>query len=63
VEDESLSEFQSGHSTARKAERILVDKDFTVPTGKQRQNLLVAFAKKGKSYAGERSTWSSWLAL
>src|SRR6516225_2724478 len=48
-------EFQSGQRTARKAAALLVDKGtgFIVPTGKQRQNLLVAFAKKGKVVYGK----------
>src|SRR5258708_13045978 len=53
--DEMSSEFQSGHSTARKAAALLVAKGigFIVPTAKQRQNLLVAFAKKGKVVYGK----------
>jgi hypothetical protein len=49
---DALVEFQSGQTTAKKAAAILVSKGFIVPTGKQRQNLLVAFAKKGKVVYG-----------
>ncbi len=47
-------EFQSGQKTAKDAAAILVAKKagFIVPTGKQRQNLLVAFAKRGKVVYG-----------
>lgn len=47
--------FQSGQTTAKKAAAILVGKDlgFTVPTAKQKQNLLVAFAKKNKVIYGK----------
>ena len=47
-------EFQSGQKTANAAAAILVAKKagFIIPTGKQRQNLLVAFAKKGKVVYG-----------
>ena len=47
-------EFQSGQSTAKKACAILVAKQagFIVPTAKQKANLLVAFAKKGKVVYG-----------
>lgn len=45
-------EFQSGQSTAKKAAEILVEHGFTIPTAKQRSNLLVAFAKKGKVVYG-----------
>ncbi|MGI8980939.1 MAG: hypothetical protein ACR2FY_17060 [Pirellulaceae bacterium] len=47
--------FQSGQSTSKKAAEILVAKDcgFFIPTAKQRQNLLVAFAKKGKVLYGK----------
>jgi len=46
---------QSGHATAKKACAILVAKDagFVVPTAKQKANLLVAFAKKGKVVYGK----------
>jgi hypothetical protein len=48
-------DFQSGQTTARKAAAILVGKNvgFTVPTAKQKQNLLVAFAKKNKVIYGK----------
>ncbi len=47
-------EFQSSQKTARKAAAILVEKSlgFLVPTARQKQNLLVAFAKKGKVVYG-----------
>src|SRR5712692_9913139 len=53
--DEAMGNFQSGQSTAKKAAAMLVAKatGFIVPTGKQRQNLLVAFAKKGKVVYGK----------
>jgi hypothetical protein len=46
--------FQSGQKTAKKAAAILVSKDlgFIVPTARQKLNLLVAFAKKGKVIYG-----------
>ena len=42
-------EFTSGQSTAKKAASILVARKigFFVPTGHQKQNLIVAFAKRG----------------
>ncbi len=48
-------DFQSGQTTARKAAAILVGKNigFTLPTAKQKQNLLVAFAKKNKVVYGK----------
>jgi hypothetical protein len=48
-------EIQSGQQTARKAAELLVSKsvDFIIPTAVQRQNLLVAFAKKGKVVYGK----------
>ena len=48
-------EFQSGQTTAKKAAEILVAKGlgFKVPSAKQKQNLLVAFAKKGKVIYGK----------
>lgn len=48
-------DFQSGQKTAKKAAAILVEKKagFIVPTAKQRQNLLVAFAKRGKVVYGK----------
>jgi hypothetical protein len=47
-------DFQSGQRTAKKAADILVAKktDFIIPTARQKQNLLVAFAKKGKVVYG-----------
>ena len=47
--------FQSGQKTAKAAAALLVAKKagFIVPTGKQRQNLLVAFAKRGKVAYGK----------
>src|SRR5687768_9126168 len=44
----------SGQTTSKKAAQILVAKDagFFIPTARQRQNLLVAFAKKGKVLYG-----------
>jgi hypothetical protein len=51
---ELSSAFQSGQSTSRKAAKLLAAKDhgFFIPTARQRQNLLVAFAKKGKVIYG-----------
>ena|SRR5438132_4963607 len=48
-------EFQSGQKTAKAAAAILVAKKagFIIPTGKQRQNLLIAFAKRGKVVYGK----------
>src|SRR6266849_4362175 len=48
-------EFQSGQKTAKKAAEILVSKNlgFIVPTARQKLNLLVAFAKKGKVVYGK----------
>ena len=48
-------EFQSGQKTAKAAAAILVAKKagFIIPTGRQRQNLLVAFAKRGKVVYGK----------
>src|SRR5258708_6168745 len=50
-----LVEFQSGQTTAKKAAAILVAKNagFLIPSARQRQNLLVAFAKKGKVVYGK----------
>ena len=50
-----LVEFQSGQKTAKAAAAILVAKKagFIIPTGRQRQNLLVAFAKRGKVVYGK----------
>jgi len=47
-------EFQTGQKTAKKAAAILVSKDlgFIIPTARQKLNLLVAFAKKGKVIYG-----------
>jgi len=47
-------ESQSGQTTAKTAAAILVAKDigFHLPSAKQKQNLLVAFAKKGKVVYG-----------
>ncbi len=55
MKDEWPVEFQSGQKTANTAAAILVAKKagFIIPTGKQRQNLLVAFAKKGKVVYGK----------
>ena len=54
--DQQLPEdpFQSGQKTAKKAAAILVSNGtgFTVPSAKQRLNLLVAFAKRGKVVYG-----------
>lgn len=46
---------QTGQGTAKKAAAILVAKNdgFIVPTAKQKLNLLVAFAKKGKVIYGK----------
>ncbi len=48
-------EFQSGQTTAKKAAAILAAKGlgFLVPTARQKQNLLVAFAKRGKVVYGK----------
>jgi hypothetical protein len=48
------TEFQSSQKTAKKAAEILVAKraGFMIPSGRQKQNLLVAFAKKGKVVYG-----------
>lgn len=48
-------EFQSGQTTAKKAAAILAAKGlgFNVPSARQKQNLLVAFAKKGKVVYGK----------
>ena len=48
-------EFQSAQATAKKAAAILVAKKmgFIIPTATQRQNLLVAFAKRGKVVYGK----------
>lgn len=48
-------ELQSGQTTAKKAVGILVAKSigFHLPSARQKQNLLVAFAKKGKVVYGK----------
>ena len=46
-------EFQSGQQTAKKAAAILAKKGYVIPTALQRQNLLVAFAKKRKVVYGK----------
>ena len=50
-----IVEFQSGQKTAKAAAAILVAKKagFIIPSGTQRQNLLVAFAKRGKVVYGK----------
>jgi len=55
MNDDLVMEFQSGQKTAKAAAAILVAKKagFIIPTGKQRQNLLVAFAKRGKVVYGK----------
>ena len=55
VKSDAAVEFQSGQKTAKKAAAILVTKSsgFIIPTAKQKQNLLVAFAKKGKVVYGK----------
>lgn len=47
-------QFQTGQKTARKAAAILVSKNvgFLIPTAREKLNLLVAFAKKGKVVYG-----------
>lgn len=52
--DNMQVDYQSGQSTAKKAADLLVAKDigFFIPTAQQKQNLLVAFAKKGKVVYG-----------
>lgn len=47
--------FQSGQKTSKKAAQILVDKGlgYVIPSALQRQNLLVAFAKKRKVVYGK----------
>ena len=48
-------ELQSGQTTAKKAASILAAKDlgFRIPSAKEKQNLLVAFAKRGKVVYGK----------
>src|SRR6266571_6907162 len=55
MNNDLVMEFQSGQKTAKAAAAILVAKKtgFIIPTGKQRQNLLVAFAKRGKVVYGK----------
>lgn len=55
MKDEWVVGFQSGHKTAKAAAAMLVAKKdgFIIPTARQRQNLLVAFAKKGKVVYGK----------
>lgn len=55
MKEDLVVEFQSGQKTAKAAAAILVSKKdgFIIPTGRQRQNLLVAFAKKGKVVYGK----------
>ncbi len=55
MKDELAVEFQSGQKTAKAAAAILITKKagFIIPTAKQRQNLLVAFAKRGKVVYGK----------
>ena len=55
MKDDLVVEFQSGQKTAKAAAAILVAKKagFIIPTGKERQNLLVAFAKRGKVVYGK----------
>jgi hypothetical protein len=50
-----IVELTSGQATAKKAASILVAKElgFLIPTALQRQNLLVAFAKRGKVVYGK----------
>lgn len=47
-------QFQTGQKTARKAAAILVSKNvgFVIPTAREKLNLLVAFAKRGKVVYG-----------
>lgn len=47
--------FQSGQQTAKKAADLLIAKDscYVIPSTLQKQNLLVAFAKKGKVIYGK----------
>src|SRR2546421_5372310 len=55
MKDDLVVQLQSGQKTAKAAAAILVAKQagFIIPTGKQRQNLLVAFAKRGKVVYGK----------
>jgi hypothetical protein len=47
--------YQTGQQTARKAASILVAKccGFVVPTARQKQNLVIAFAKRGRVIYGK----------
>jgi hypothetical protein len=55
MKDDLVVGFQSGQKTAKAAAGILVAKKagFIIPTGNQRQNLVVAFAKRGKVVYGK----------
>jgi hypothetical protein len=55
MKEDLVVEFQSGQKTAKAAAALLVAKraGFIIPTGKERQNLLVAFAKRGKVVYGK----------
>lgn len=55
INPEASIPFQSGQATSKKAMEILVQKriGFVIPTAQQRQNLLVAFAKRGKVVYGK----------
>src|SRR5438093_2025486 len=55
MKSDGIDGFQSGQTTAKKAAAILVAKKsgFIIPTAKQKANLLVAFAKKGKVVYGK----------
>lgn len=50
-----LNQFQSGQKTAKAAAAILISKKvgYVIPSAQERQNLLVAFAKKGKVVYGK----------
>jgi hypothetical protein len=54
MKNDLILELQSGQKTAKAAAAILVAKKvgFHIPTAKQRLNLLVAFAKRGKVVYG-----------
>ena len=54
MKEPTAEPWQSGQQTAKKACAILVAKNegFIVPTARQKANLLVAFAKKGKVVYG-----------
>ncbi len=55
MKEDLMVEFQSGQKTAKAAAAILVAKQagFIIPSARQRQNLLVAFAKRGKVVYGK----------